>query len=362
MKLNFNAPLNSLSLGFVSFHILRQLWKLNIDVSIFPIANNCDVSSFSSAEPEFLKWIQDSVNSAHKEYSSDSPTLKIWHINSSWEQIGKNQYLYTFHECDQITDTERNILNQQKAVFTCSEYSKKVFEDGGVTVPVFYVPLGFDNLHFKKIDRQYYPEGVTNWILHGKAEKRKGTIKTIQTWLKKFGNDRNHALTLLITNPFFKDEDNKNLVNQICGGVKYFNVNPLPYLQTLGLVNDAYNSADIVLDLSGAESWSVPSSTLISMGKHGIIHENTGMLGWANDENSVLVKPSGKELVYDGIFFHQGQPYNQGSIFTYSESDLMLAFDKVLERKNKKKVNVAGLKLQNLQWSNSVEKILEVMK
>ena len=49
----------------------------------------------------------------------------------------------------------------------------------------------------------------------------------------------------------------------------------------------------------------------VAMGKHSVTLNASGYKQWANEENSVLVNPSGKVPVYDGMFFHEGQPYNQ---------------------------------------------------
>ena len=51
---------------------------------------------------------------------------------------------------------------------------------------------------------------------------------------------------------------------------------------------------------------------------------------WANEENAVLIEPSGKRDVYDGVFFHKGQPYNQGQIYDFNEDDLLAAAKKLL--------------------------------
>jgi glycosyltransferase involved in cell wall biosynthesis len=270
--------------------------------------------------------------------------------------------LLTFFELDQIQETERNILNQQKAVIVTSEETKQVFVDGGVTVPVHYVPLGYDTEHFYKTSRKYYADDVTSWLVAGKLEKRKATAETIQAWLKKFGNNHKHVLNLSIYNSFVKKEDNEAWFNQICGGKKYFNVNYLPYVKTLGELNDIYNCSQIVIDMSRGEGHSYPSFHTLGLGKHAIIHNASAMKGWANAENAVLVESSGKIKAADGMFFPEDGPFNVGNLWNWEESALMEAFDKVMERKNANKINEAGLLIpQNFTWSKTVDKILEII-
>ena len=71
-----------------------------------------------------------------------------------------------------------------------------------------------------------------------------------------------------------------------------------------------------------------------------------------------MVKPTGKEPAYDGMFFAQGQPFNQGNIYSVTEEAIIDAF----ERAEKACVNINknGVKLgKTLTYSNTVDKLLE---
>lgn len=363
MKIISNVPLNNVSFGHVSFCIMREFWKKNIQVDWFPMSNNTDVSSFDKAETEFLDWLKACGDNAIKNYKADSPTFRLWHIGGAQHQIGRNQYLFTFHECDQITDVERNILNNQRAIFVSSNETKNVFETYGVKVPVIYVPLGYDSLHFKPTGKKYYSDNVTSWFIGGKFEKRKATERVIRAWIAKFGNDRNHILNTMIHNPFIRPEDNDAIFNNLCGGKKIFNINRLPYVKNLTAMNEIMNSADIVLDCSLSEAWSLPSFHAVGLGKHAILHNASAIKEWGNADNAILIESNGKTPAKDGMFFHDGQPFNQGNFWNFDDAELPVAFDKVLTRKNENKVNEAGKQLvEKFKWEDSVSKILEVME
>jgi hypothetical protein len=360
--LNLNIPLNNLSFGFVGYQILKELYKRNKTVNLFPIGGGVDLSCFDKTEESFQKWIGASINSLQN-YDKNSPTLKLWHINQGWESVGRNQVLFTFHETDQISNVEANILNQQKAVIVSSEETKKVFEDGGVTVPVYYVPLGFDKDYFNKTQKKYYPDNVTCWTIAGKAEMRKATAETINVWLKKYGNSNEHILHLMIYNPFYKPEDNSNIIQQICQGKQYTNINPLPYMKTLTELNECYNATDITVDMSLGEGWSLPSFHMLGLGKHAVVHNCSAMKGWANQSNSVLVEPKGKVRAFDGIFFRQDTPFNIGNFYKWEEQDLSAAFDLALARKKASKINMAGLKIQDeFTWKKTTDVILDILE
>jgi hypothetical protein len=360
MTISAHLALNSLSFGFCSFHILRELWKKGINVNLFPIGNNLDLSSFDKAEPELVNWIHQSAKNALRNYSHKDPALRLWHIGGSQESVGANQNLFTFFELlDNVTDVEKNILNNQSCVFVSSEETKQTFEENGVKSKIVYCPLGFDSLHFKKLNKKYYDDNVTCWLVSGKAEMRKSSAETIRAWLKKFGNNSNHILHISIYNSFLSPEQNSQLIHHIFEGKKYSNVVVLPYVQTLSQLNDVYNSADIVLDLAKNEGWSIPSFSTLALGKHAIIHNASAMKGWTNKENAVLVESCGKTKAVDGMFFSGQGDFNVGNFWTWKEEDLMRAFDEVLARKAISKTNSEGLKLQTqFTWEKTVDTIL----
>lgn len=361
MNLNLSAALNNLSFGYVGYQLLREFHLRKFNVSYFPIGAP-DLSAFNKLDPALGHWIQNSLNSSLPKYSRQNPTLKQWHINGSQESVGRNQVLLTFHEVDSITAVEKNILNNQQAIIVSSQETKENFERDGVTVPVHFIPLGYDSDYFHLTKKKYHEESITSWLIAGKVEMRKATQEAVRAWLKKFGNNPAHILHLSIFNPFFKPEDNQKIFEMICEGKRYTNVNYLPYTKTLSELNDIYNCADIVMDMSLAEGWSLPSFHTVGLGKHAIIHNASSLKGWANEDNAVLVQPTGKKRAVDGVFFSGQGPFNVGNFWNWDEKDLLAAFDAVLERKAKNKVNEAGLRLQEqFTWAKTVDQIVNVL-
>ena len=51
------------------------------------------------------------------------------------------------------------------------------------------------------------------------------------------------------------------------------------------------------------------------------------------------MNPSGKIPVYDGMFFQEGTPYNQGNIYDFDEDEFIEACEKVIERVKASRVN-----------------------
>lgn len=361
--LNVNLALNNLSFGFCSYHILQEFYKRGIQPNLFPIAGNIDLNTFDKTTPEFNQYVQTCAQKASLTYSRKDPSFRLWHISQSEFSQSNDNYLFVFHELDALTPLEVNILNNQTKIFVSSNYTKQVFENYGVKVPVIFIPLGFDSLHFKNTGKKYYNNDVTVWSVFGKLEHRKRHAKTIKAWLKKYGNNPKHMLHLHVYNPFLKPEDNNQALVNILEGVRYSNVNAIGYTKTLSELNENYNAANIILDMSGAEGWSLPSFSCVGLGKHAVVHNVTAMKDWATDKNAVLVEPARKIEVYDDVFFRRNGPLNQGNIFDWDEDAFVNACEKALVRYQNNPLNTAGLEIQkDFTWAKTVDKILENIK
>lgn len=363
--LNLQFAVNNLSFGFVSTNILFELFKRNIQINLFPIGGNVDLTSYPAAKnlDGFENWLKESIFLAPERFNKNDPSFSLWHINGSEQSIGSRRNLLTFHELSEVTPVEKNILNNIDTVFVTSEYTGNVFLNAGVK-NVVNVPLGFDNLHFKNLHKKIYQDDRIVFGLAGKLEvSRKAHEKVIKNWIKKFGNNKKYQLHLHVTNPFFTPEQNAGLLNQIFENKKPFNVNVLPYVKDLNLLNNCFNAFDIILDMSRAEGFSLPSFHCVGMGKHAVIHNCTGMKEWATAENAVLVESVGKIEPYDNIFFHKGSRFNNGMIWDWNDDEFCAALDAVIERFKQNPINSAGFKIQeNFTWKKTVDGILNNLK
>jgi hypothetical protein len=134
-------------------------------------------------------------------------------------------------------------------------------------------------------------------------------------------------------------------------------------MQKNSLYNDYLNSSNIILGLSGGEGWGLPEFQSVALGKHSVILNATGYKDWANEENSVMVQPNGKRDVYDGVFFHKGQQFNQGNTFTFDDDEFIEGCEKAIERYKSNPVNEEGIKLQEkFTYKNTVDKIIEAIE
>ena len=196
MKLLLEIPFNRLSFGNVSYNFIRELYKLNVDIGIFPIGD-VDIGAFDVSE-ELKTYIEEAINRRWEFLKAEIPCLKLWHLNGSENRKNKDQYLFTFYECNQPTDQEIALCKHQDITFFSSEEAANHFETKGAAAAIA-IPLGFDE-DFHRTDKTYLKD-VVHFGLMGKFENRKHTQKIIETWLKKYGNNSSPLSLLCHTGP-----------------------------------------------------------------------------------------------------------------------------------------------------------------
>lgn len=355
MQLIFEAPLNSLSFGNVSYNILRELYKRGVSVALFIIGEKGDLSAFDPA-PDFVAWIKDASTNRYKKLKRIVPSLKLWHLTGSDLMRGPHQRLFTFHETNKATDIECSIARMQERCFFSSKFSHDVFQQAGL-LNVDYANIGFDE-DIKPIDVPK-PEGI-HFTLMGKFEKRKQTEKIIRLWLQKYGNVSGFSLNLCVNNPFFKQEDMQAILGNVFENKRYKNVNLLPFLPTNKDVNQLYCLTDIDLTgLSGGEGWNLPAFNMTCLGKWSIINFNTAHMDWANENNSIIVYPDHEFEAHDGVFFKRGGDFNQGCFFGFNDEHVIRAMEMAVDRVKSGQINTEGTKLPDkFNYKNTVDKLL----
>lgn len=357
MEYCLELPVNPVSFGQVSTALLREVKGRGLDPCVFPIG---DLNlSTQQKDENFEKWLSQNILKAQSEHDRSKTSIKLWHLNGSMSSNSKEQILFTFYELDSPTRTEINIAKNNTLV-TSSEYSQQIFDSCGVKS--HYVPLGFDNFNFKKIDKQFFNDDRIVFNLCGKFEKRKHHAKIIQTWIKKFGGNKKYFLQCANYNSFLSPEDNQRINNEVVGGKYIFNVNFVGFMQSNELYNDFLNSSNIIIGMSGGEGWGLPEFQSVALGKHAVMLNAHSYKSWANENNSVLVSPSGKIDSHDGMFFNKGSEFNQGQIFDWNEDDFISACEEAIKKVESNPVNEEGEKLkQEFTYEKTLNKLLELV-
>ena len=360
MELTFQCPLNSVSFGQVSTALLREAYERDIDTLVALVGDKPDLSS-QEDDSKFFGWLEGALKNFNLKHFIDRPSFRLWHLNGSMSLVSENQALMTFYELDSPTDTELNIAKFNKKLIVTSRFTQEVFESKGVST--HFIPLGFDKLNFKRIEKSYHDDDRIVFNLTGKFEFRKHHSKILAAWAKKFGNNKKYALQGAVFNPFLNPQVNNELVARALDQTKYFNMSFLPNMATNVMYNDYLNSGDVIIGMSGGEGWGLPEFQSVAMGKHAVILNAHSYKDWANTENCILVDPVSKVQCVDGVFFKLGEQYNQGKIFDWHEDDFISACEEAIKRVENDRLNKKGMELQEkFTYSKTLDEILKVLE
>ena len=317
------------------------------------------MSSVGEDKP-FFDYISKCASKANKEHNRNIPTFKLWHLNSGIDSFSKVNNLLTFYELDQPTPSEINTARNADKLFFTNKFTQNIFNQYGVESTV--IPLAFDRYSFKRVKKKFFEDDRIVFNLCGKFEKRKHHEKIIKAWVSKFGNDKKYYLQCSLYNSFIDEKRNRDNFVRAVGGKSYSNVQFLGHMPTNDLYNDYLNSSNIIIGMSGGEGWGLPEFQSLALGKHGVILNAHAYQEWATPENSVLVEPSGKTEVYDGVFFHPNQEWNQGNIFDFDEDDFISGCEGAIKRVEAEKTNNEGLKIQeDFSLEKTLDKLLPLI-
>lgn len=354
MSFNIELPINPLSLGQVGFGILLELFKRGENPNIFP-NGPVNLSAFDMPK-DFEQWLKRNIEKSLLDYRRAQSTVYLWHISGSHKRLSDKNILWTVHETDTLTATEKNILSNYDKVLVTSNYSNEVFRECGIDSDV--CNNYFDAHHFKRDDRDYKGMGdVTTFGIIGKIEKRKQTLETIVAWAKCFGGNSKFRLNCSIFNHFVQPEQQMKMIENAFGGNIPFNVNLLPFAEKNSKFNEIMNAIDIDLSgLSGAEGWNLPHFNMLCLGKQAISLDAHAHKDYVNSNMCSMIQPYRKQEIYDGIFFQKGSQFNQGNMFVAREDHVIKAMSEIVIKSKER--NVEGEKLKDIF---TVEKTVDTL-
>lgn len=336
-------------MGKVSSLILRTIYEQerknlrHSNIFLFPIGQvdtPCD-----DQDHHFSTWLMHQVINGRENYDRDIPSFKICPLWESVNSVSKNQNVLNFYDLDSPTESERNATKLGRSFFP-SKFGAEAFKKLGCRAE--YLKLAFDSFNFKPSDNDRKNERIVFNII-GEFQNKRHHRKTILAWIKKYGNNPRYMLQCFIHNPAISDESNKSVRDSILKDSKQltvFNVNFYPFANQNKQINHILNSCDIIIGLSGGESFSFPEFNSVAIGKHAILLKAHSHLDWATDEMVTWVNPSGKTPSHDGLFFQKGLPYDQGYIYDFNEEEFVSSCEIAIIKTEADRVNRFGLELQ----------------
>jgi glycosyltransferase involved in cell wall biosynthesis len=235
--------------------------------------------------------------------------IKIWHETPEFYEPDPTQYniAYVVWETSRIIDYDIDgnprlnwvkQMNRMDEIWTSAEFCKKVYQECGVTVPIYVFPHPADL-------EAYQPEGDKYTIVHGRQDglegkmvflsvfqftKRKNPHDLLTAWTAEFGQQEDVALVIKTYGSDFADN---NKLKDFIGGLRLScripnmvqNVWPVFELVPEENMAALYRLGDVFVLPSYGEGFGMPYQEAMACGRPVIYTEATAMpefcVGWS---------------------------------------------------------------------------------
>ena len=353
MKINYTAPFNTLSYGYTSYNIFKELIKLGCDIAYYPIGPVDD--SMKNNAITYLFGNKEDISKF-----KNSPSVKIWHQNGVHDSPSRGYHLgFPIFELDSFAQIERRSMTLCSSVITCSQWGAAIVEDN-IPRACHVVPLGIDPEIFKPCGPSQLQKTI--FFNGGKWEIRKGHDILIECFNRAFETTDNVELWLMCDNPFLQD-GGKYWID-LCKNSKLSQkIRIIPRLETQREVYEVMKKVDVGVFPSHAEGWNLELLELMSIGKHVIATNYSAHTEYTNNINCNLITITDKEPAYDGIWFH-----GQGSWAKIGEPQKTELIDFMKFRHSQKQEGILGINNKGIEtglkytWANSARTLLDILK
>lgn len=346
-KININSPIGKTGYGITSWNIAKQLYLLNIDVTLFPIGGNIELNG--REEQIIAEKLLDGI----KNFDSSAPFLKIWHQNDLAFRVGYGDYYsFPFFELDTFDSREIHHMNSCDYMFTTCRWAKNILRNNDIEIPITIAPLGVDTTIFNVPNKIRVDSGKYIFGHIGKWEKRKSQDFLLKAFESAFTDQDNVELWLVPHNPFLNEQETQSWLklvgeNKLRDKIKIYQRLPTQY----HLAELIFN-IDCGIFLSRAEGWNNEILECMAMSKPVITTNYSAHTEYCTEDNSFLVDIDDIEVAQDGKwFFGNGKWAKLGD----NELDQTVNYMRHVYSNNIT-TNTNGIKTaQNYSWKNTAE-------
>lgn len=206
---------------------------------------------------------------------------------------------YTVHETTLIVNEWKEYMNRMDEIWTASKFSKKVFIDSGVTVPIEVIPHGIDRRIFNErveplklniADDTFKFLSVFQWTV------RKGFDILLKSYYQEFTLNDNVALIIKTFGYSEGLTEAKRIQQQmlaIQAELQIIDAPPVYLLFDFYNYEDLarlYKTADAFVLPSRGEAWGIPYLEAQSCGTPVIATRWSGQLDFLDDRNAMLIE------------------------------------------------------------------------
>jgi glycosyltransferase involved in cell wall biosynthesis len=345
MQLNLFAPFNTLSYGYVSSYILRELIRENVEISLHPIGA-------IQPEDKFSEYIHAGL-ARQKMFFHDAPCLKIFHQNCLEQWVGDGERIaFPIFELNKFNEIEKHHLSWENVdrVLTCSKWAKSVVDKELEYTKCSVVPLGVDTSVFTpKLNKRK----TTVFFNCGKWEYRKGHDLLPEIFRQII--DEDFELWMMPSHGFMRDGEDWQWKE------KYFflgnKVRFIPPVENQTQAAYIMQQTDCGIFPTRAEGWGMPILEMMACGKHIITTNYSGQTEFCNPENSMLINIDKMELARDNKWFTDGD--GEWACLDNKIDEIVSFMRSII---GKKELNDAGIATANkFTWQNTVNELLRVI-
>lgn len=350
MSINICCPINNTGYGIASVNILKELAKLDNNISLFPIGQ-----SYANSQEEYDLLLK-MMNNSSSSIDPSAPYVKIWHQFDLLQRHGTGKYFaFPFFELDTFNTLEKLHLSVPHELFVTSQWAKDIISHNNIITKTNIVPLGVDTEIFK-FDKYETSKNKDKYIFLniGKWEIRKGHDILLDLFNEAFPTERDVELWVLAsetTNSYSSKEelDKWKAMYSSSNRVKLFSG-----ANTHEDIASLISQCDCGIYPSRAEGWNLELLETMAMNKPTIATRYSAHTEFCNDNNCYLVDVAEKEFAQDGkAFIGQGYWAKLGKN----------QFDQIIEHmryvyKNRINTNIEGVKTANkFNWANSASQL-----
>lgn len=347
--LNIQTPINNLGYGVAGYNILKEIYKRDSSVSLYPIGN-------PEQQDDFIKSAM--INTANLRLNR--PFVKIWHQHDLAQRIGSGKYFgFPIFELNEFDKREQLSMLHCDEIITCSKWAADLVSSQ-IDKKASVVPLGVDSNTFS-------PTRVNNstktiFFNCGKWEKRKGHDVIIECFNKAFNASDDVELWMMCTNPFIGDNNKawQKLYKESGLGDK---IRLIPRQEHHLDVARLMNMTDCGLFPARAEGWNLELLEMMACGKHVIATNYSAHTEFCTPVNSRLINVDKLETAFDGVFFDGSKGFwaelakDQEDAIIHHMRDIHS-----LKQSGDLVPNASGIETAaRFSWENSVNKLVEIV-
>jgi len=242
----------------------------------------------------------------------DNAMILRWGIPTAFEYAGFDEVphriksIYFVWECDRLPPLWVDLLYYYDVIFTSSKASARAIElslaERGLDIPVEVIPHGVAEHYHEIEDRPKTLDGFT-FMTIGTFSKRKAPMEMMEVFLKEFKDEEGVRLLWKIGS--IADPGQLLILRREIQRMAFrlnIDMSTAPKIildmntYDNNLMNELYNEADCMLQVSHGEAWGLPILNGMATGTPALTLIKGGHRAFCNTKNSFFVKEEG--LVY----------------------------------------------------------------